>query len=404
MKLKTIGLCLILIQTLVVNAQENGYWDSNRATTKEVVLTAGKRTLITSENFPVGTTEIAFRITSLDENQKLTNGLMSVLKAIPDPTGVSQGSAGAVLLLSQISGEDKSIYHLFSDQNSADRYVVNGKTNAACFVQNQPISKDAKLFSLNNNSCLKLDQKNIFIVVESKNWLLKQKVVVEIVPWVDTKSSKGWSLDSRTEMINLCKTSNLSQLMNNSDDFCVCILNQFQANFSFQDYQKLMAMEKSKLFRDYGNKCLQNTPENTSILSSIRFDALQYFKQKNYDKAIRLLNTGIIESGNGTAIDYNNIGKYYLFTKQFEKALASLEKAQQKDPSELMVQMNMAHLYLLQNNFAGAKNLHKKYSKQNINATTTWKDKAFDDFKSFEEVGFDKELFSRMIKFLETEK
>lgn len=401
MKIKSIGFYLFLIQSFVGYSQDNGYWDSNRATTKEVILAAGKRTLITSENFPTGTTEVAFRITSLDENQNLSNGLMSVLKAIPDPSGVSQGSAGAVLLLSQISGKDKSVYHIFADKIAAEKFIAIGKTNAACFAQEQEISKDAKLFSFAEQSCFKSDQKNVYVVVESKNWLLKQKVVIEIVPWVDAKSSKGWSLDNRKEIVDLCKSSNLAQLMNNSDDFCVCILSKFQSNFSFQEYHKLMAIEKSKLFRDYGNSCLQNTQENASILQNIRFDALQYFKQKEFDKAIRLLNTGVIEPGSGTAIDYNNIAKYYLFTKQFEKAESSLQTAQIKDPSELMVQMNLAHLYLLQNNFAAARNIHKKFANQNINATTTWKEKVVNDFKAFEEVGYDKGLFIRMLKFLD---
>jgi len=43
----------------------------------------------------------------------MANSLVSVLKSIPDPTGISQGSAGAVLLLSKISGEDKCKYAIF---------------------------------------------------------------------------------------------------------------------------------------------------------------------------------------------------------------------------------------------------------------------------------------------------
>lgn len=77
-------------------AQQTGYWDNQRATTKEITLSAGKRTLIKSEDLPVGTTEFVYRITLLNDSQKLTSSLVSILKAIPDPTGVSQGAAGAV--------------------------------------------------------------------------------------------------------------------------------------------------------------------------------------------------------------------------------------------------------------------------------------------------------------------
>jgi hypothetical protein len=38
----------------------------------------------------LGTTELIFRITLLDDNQQMAGSLVSLLKAIPDPTGISQ--------------------------------------------------------------------------------------------------------------------------------------------------------------------------------------------------------------------------------------------------------------------------------------------------------------------------
>ena len=38
-------------------AQTDGFWDKERATTKEISLSAGKRALIKTEDLPVGTTE-----------------------------------------------------------------------------------------------------------------------------------------------------------------------------------------------------------------------------------------------------------------------------------------------------------------------------------------------------------
>jgi hypothetical protein len=94
---------LFLLFSTFSFAQQSGYWDNQRATTKEISLGAGKRVLIKSEDLPVGTTEFVYRITLLNDSQKLSNSLISVLKAIPDPTGVSQGAAGAVFLTSTIS-------------------------------------------------------------------------------------------------------------------------------------------------------------------------------------------------------------------------------------------------------------------------------------------------------------
>jgi hypothetical protein len=48
----------------------------------------------------------------LDDNQKIASSLVSLLKAIPIPRN-QPGSAGAVFLLSRISGDDKSKYAVF---------------------------------------------------------------------------------------------------------------------------------------------------------------------------------------------------------------------------------------------------------------------------------------------------
>ena len=73
-------------------------------------------------DLPVGTTEFVYRITVLDENQKLTSSLVSVLKAIPDPSGISQGTAGAIHLTSAISGDDKCTFALFQEANAANLF------------------------------------------------------------------------------------------------------------------------------------------------------------------------------------------------------------------------------------------------------------------------------------------
>ena len=83
-------------------AQQDGYWDKERTTNKEIIVSAGQKIIIKSEDFPTGTTEIVYRITLLDENQQMASSLVSVLKSIPDPTGISQGSAGAVFLFSKV--------------------------------------------------------------------------------------------------------------------------------------------------------------------------------------------------------------------------------------------------------------------------------------------------------------
>src|SRR5438477_11923605 len=145
-KIAYLGVMLMMAAPSIL-AQKSGYWDKDRATTKEIIVGAGERTLIKTEDFPVGTTEVVYRITLLDENQQMANSLASVLKVIPDPTGISQGSAGAVLILSKVSGDDKCKYAIFSSDNKASAYAKDGKTNQACLIQDTPVSKDAKNLS-----------------------------------------------------------------------------------------------------------------------------------------------------------------------------------------------------------------------------------------------------------------
>ena len=221
-------------------SQKDGYWDKARATTEEITVSARDRIIIKTQDFPEGTTELVYRITLLDKNQEMAGSLVSVLKAIPDPTGISQGSAGAVFILSKISGDDKCKYAIFSSNDLAAKYKENGKTDAACLVQDNPVSKDAKRLSADKSACMKSNSGNLWFGFESKNWIMNQKIILEVVPWVDNKLSRGWTLENRKQIIDQCKTSNLAQKMTNSDDFCVCILDKIQSKYKFKEFQKLI--------------------------------------------------------------------------------------------------------------------------------------------------------------------
>jgi len=399
--IKVIFAALFFFLPISLSAQQTGYWDKARATSKEISLIAGDRIAVKSEDFPKGTTEIIYRITLLDDNQQLASSLVSLLKSVPDPSGISQGSAGAVFLMSKISGDDKCTYALFSSEENATKYKDSGKVEGSCFNQTTPLSKEAKLFSIENSKCLKANAQNIWFAFESQNWIMKQKIILEVVPWVDTKLSRGWSQENKKSILDLCKTSDLAELMGNSDDFCVCILDQFTQKYTFTEYQKLLAVEKSKAYRDFGAKCLSNKPENQSILNSIRINSFQHFNNKKYDKAIRLLLVGLIDNGNGKVADYNALATYYLYSKQYGKAIKYLKDAEKMDESELLVQLNLAHGYLLNDQYNEAKSLHKKYKNQNVSATENWIDRTKSDFDEMKKAGLESDNFDRILKLIQ---
>lgn len=398
--LKIISSFIFFFMTIpVLFAQKVGYWDKERSTTKEVVVLARDRILIKIDDLPTGTTEVIYRITLLDKNQQMANSLVSVLKAIPDPTGISQGSAGAVFLVSKISGDDKCKYAIFSKADAANNYVTTGNTGEACFIQDEPVSKDAKRLSMDKSTCLKSNNL-LWFGFESKNWIMNQKIVLEVVPWVDYKLSRGWTKENRKAIIDQCKTSNLAQKMTNSGDFCVCVSDKIQSKYTFKEFQKLLIEERNKAFKDFGTICFNETGASDAFNSDLRTQAAVLAKKGNYGGVISKMNT-IINNGKAKVTDYNTLGYYYLITKQYSKALKILQEGEKLDVTELLIQLNLAHAYLLNGNYKSAKAIHKTYSNQNVTDSLSWTQKTKLDFDAFQKAGIQDENFNAVLKILE---
>ena len=397
MNLKKIALFLFITISYSTYAQKDGFWDKERATTKEIIVSAGDRIVLKTEDLPVGTTEIVYRITLLDENQKMANSLVSLLKSIPDPTGVSQGSAGAVFLMSKISGDDTCTYALFNSSENAKKYIEDGKTDKACYAQIDPLNKDAKRLSIDKSSCLTQNTTTIWFGFHSKNWILNQKVVLEVVPWVDTKLNRGWNQDNKNEIISLCKTSTMAQKMANSDDFCVCILDKIMKQYRYSEFQKLLAIEKTKVYKDIGNSCYKDVDISKNVYNDLRVQISTLIKSQKYNEAIQKLNT-IINDGKASALDYSSIGYCYILTKQYGKAIKFLKEGEKLDDTELLVKLNLAHVYLISDDYSEAKAIYRKYQTQNVTDSLSWKEKTKQDFTVFEKAGLPSKDFDKILK------
>ncbi len=396
---KQIFTLFLFLAAAVLHAQSDGYWDKDRATAREIIVPAGNRVVIKTEDFPVGTTEVVYRITILDENQQLANSLVSLLKAIPDPTGISQGSAGAVFILSKVSGDDKCRYGIFTTSENAQKYRETGKPEKACLFQDTPINKEVKVLSAEKLACLNPGTANLWFAFESNNWILKQKIILEAVPWVDYKLSRGWTAENKKNVIGICKTSDLAKRMPDADEFCVCVLDKFQKDYKYPQYQKMLASEKAKAFKDYGKTCYTETDASNEIYKALREQAAEFMKQSQYGDAIAKLQV-IVGENKATANDYNLLGSGYLFTRQFDKALKFLKEGEKLDPSELAIQLNLAHANLLIGNTRAAKAIYKKYKTQNVSETVGWKQKVKSDFEAFRKAGLPSDDFDNIIDML----
>jgi tetratricopeptide (TPR) repeat protein len=383
-----------------LSAQNDGYWDKERATKKEIVVSARERIVIKTDDLPVGTTEVVYRITLLDQNQQLANSLVSLLKSIPDPTGISQGSAGAVFLLSKISGDDKCNYAIFANETSAKEYQKTGKKQKACLEHEEAISKDVKRLSIDTSLCLLPNSNAMWFGFESKNWIMNQKIILEVVPWVNHRLSSGWTLENRKLILSQCRSSELAKKIINPDDFCVCVLNKVQKEYKFQEFQKLLDIEKSRVFKDFGNTCFNETGASKTFYSDLSTQASDLINQGKYGEAIDKI-TIIIANGKANSKDYNMLGYAYIMTKQYGKAIKFLKEGETLDSSELLLQMNLAHAYLLNNDFKKAKQLHNKYQFQNVTSNLSWTQKVKLDFETFKKAGLPSRDFDRVWRLFE---
>jgi tetratricopeptide (TPR) repeat protein len=188
--------------------------------------------------------------------------------------------------------------------------------------------------------------------------------------------------------------------MSNSGDFCVCISDKIQSKYSFKEFQKLLIEERNKTFKDFGALCFNETGASKAFNSDLRKQATALANKGNYGAAIAKMNT-ILNNGKAEALDYNTLGYYYLITKQFRKALKTLQEGEKLDTTELLIQLNLAHAYLLNGNYKSAKAIHKTYSNQNVTDSLSWMQKTKLDFDAFQKAGIQHEDFDVIMKFLE---
>lgn len=401
MKFKLIPLCIFFFSSTLSFAQEaDGYWDRERITNKEIKLSAGDKIIIKSEDLPIGTTEFVYRITLLDENQKMASDLASVLKAIPDPYFIGKGTGGAISLASSISGSDKCTYAIFTDNTKAIDYTKTNNVKTACLYQSHPVSKDAKVVSMEKSTCLNENTRNLWFAFENQNWIMNEKIVLEIVPWVDRKASRGWTSENKKIAINYIKSTPTATKLSDSDLFCYNILGKIQKEYKFQEFQKLSATEKNAFITKNEDLALSETGNTAAFNKTIRLEAKRMAKEGKFDNAIQLINEKIIAKGKATALDYNSLAEQYIFTKQFEKALKSLKTAEKLDSSELLVQLNLAHTYMFLENVDLAKKIHNKFKEQNVSANQTWKNKTINDLDTFQKTNLPNDHFKKILRLM----
>jgi tetratricopeptide (TPR) repeat protein len=396
--MKKIFLFLLIAQ--ISFAQKDGFWDKERAFTKEIKLSSGNRTLVKIDDLPEGASEFVFRILLIDENGKITTSLASILKAIPDPTGISQGTAGAIVLTNSLSGDDTCVYGIYTSEKAGNQFLKDGKLETACYYKKEPVNKDSKVISIKNTNCFE-NAPSIWFGFENKNWVLSTKIVLEVVSWIDYSASRGWNLETKKELVTLGKKLDWYKKSPKEAVFLAQFVSSFTEKYKYSEYKQLIAVEKSKAVAEVQEIALQKTNQFDLYLNTIRIEAVQLNKNNKVDEAISKIQDEIIFKNAAKHIDYGLLGSFYLSSKQFEKAELNLEKAILLDKTDLTHKLNLSYVYLFTDRVSEAKDLHNQYKMQNITSNVSWVNQTKSDFSDFEKKGFSTDNFKKILRIIE---
>lgn len=391
--MKLITILVFFFSISLYSQSKEGYWDNMRTTNETILVKSSGKKIIKTANFPEGTTEVVFRITVLDDNQQLSNSLVSLLKAIPDPSGISQGSAGALFLASKIAGEDKCKFSIFSSLADAENFVTTGKPTKAVYSQETPVSKDAKL--------IKAQAGNFWFVLESNNLIFNEKIVVEVVPWIDNKLSRGWNAETKKEIISVLEKQKVTSSLSKKEEYFAVFLDEINKKFTYKEFKQLLQIEKSNALEITTEASLKKTGEVEKYYNAVRSRSKDLFDAGKTSEAIDVIATEMVAKKRAGYKDYGILGDYYLLTRQFAKAEEAYQNGLKLNPSEINFQLNLAHVYLFTDRESEAKKIYKKYANQTLFTGKTWVEQAKADFQEFEKRRFPKQNYKKIIRMME---
>jgi hypothetical protein len=379
------------------NSEE--FWDAKHATTETVKVKAGESFVFKTADLPTGTTEVLYRIKIVETNSKITESLVSILKAIPDPTGISQGTAGVFFLTTTITGKDKFDYALFTSINDANIFVKTKKSNQSCFQSSESSSADSKIINF-DNQCFNNKTKNLIFVISSKNWILDQSVLVEVVPFVNKKLARGWKEETKLELLALAKSESIYKSVKNKNGFGLQFKNFIEDRYTYTEFQQLLPIEKTGLKEEAIRFALQKNDELALPMQLARLEAEKALLSNNFVKAINLYQNSIFSKKLAVAKDYYNLSTCFLATKQLENAKNLILEGKSLHPDNLQLQLALANYFLITNNWKECKQIHKAYSNQNLDATTEWSKEAIEKIAVFRLVGLENKTFKKLENFL----
>ncbi|MFY7958069.1 MAG: tetratricopeptide repeat protein, partial [Flavobacterium macrobrachii] len=227
------------------------------------------------------------------------------------------------------------------------------------------------------------------------------KIVLEVVPWVDYKASRGWDKTAKNEILNLTKKLPVVSKLNKKDAFYAAFIENISKKFTYREFFQLLAVEKNSAIEKLIEESLKETGEVKAYYDIIREKSNAAFQKGNYEEAISILSTEMFAKNRATYIDYRILGDYYLYSRQFTKAEETYNKGIKLNPSEIHFQLNLTHVFLFTDRISEAKDIHKKYVHESLSNGKTWIAQTKLDFTTFEKHGLPTDDFKKILRVIE---
>jgi len=185
------------------------------------------------------------------------------------------------------------------------------------------------------------------------------------------------------------------------DTFSAAFLEKLSQKYTYKELANLLPIERTSAVEQATEEALKKTGETQKYYSLFRDRAYAAMNKGNFDDAITIIQSELITKNRAQSIDYATLGNYYLVSKQFDKSEKTLNEAIEKDPTDINLQLQLAHLYLFTDRISQAKDIHKKYKGQNVDAKTTWVQQTKKDFEFFKKCRLPEDNTNKILRILE---
>jgi hypothetical protein len=243
-----------------------------------------------------------------------------------------------------------------------------------------------------------------YINLKNSNVIGAIYVSVEVVAVVKTRKyiDKWVNLGTR-EVESDCRNTFL--LRDGSvDAVCKCVSEEVVPEYKPSEYFNLAETQKKDLHKRKKRICFEKTGNSELAAKEERLREL--IKEINAAEAIKDYNllstkyTELIDAGVHSANIYNSAGWNSILAQKFDLAKGYLSRGIALEADNLFLQGNLAHAFILTNQYTNAEEIYKRYKGKKLAKGVTWKKMVAEDYDLFESIGIRHADFDRIRKLL----